>query len=239
MSHLFLFDIDLTLIRTPGVGSAAMNEVLHDLYGVPRAFAGVDFGGRTDRSIIRDALRNCDQDPDDAAFEALIAEIESRYIPVLVRNLHERGGWILPGVRDTLERVRAIPDARVGITTGNFRRAAEVKLRYFGLDHYFTDGGYADDAEDRAELVRIAIGRLGGAVGGEYGVFVLGDTAHDILAAQANGAVAIGVATGSSSPEMLAAAGAVHVFNDLSQPDEMLRLVLGTMPALSPVSRLK
>lgn len=234
MSHLFLFDIDFTLIRTPGVGSAALNEVLHDLYGVPRAFAGVDFSGRTDRAIIRDALRNCGEAPDDDAFEALIAEIESRYIPVMVRNLHQRGGWILPGVRDTLEVVRAIPDVRMGITTGNFRRAADAKLRYFGLDRYFEDGGYADDAEDRGELVRIAIGRLGGATGGEYGVFVIGDTSHDILAAQANGAVAVGVATGSSSPEMLAAAGAAHVFNDLSQPDEVLRLLLGTLPVAAP-----
>jgi hypothetical protein len=29
---------------------------------------------------------------------------------------------------------------------------------------------------------------------------------------------------------MLAAAGAAHVFGDLSQPDEVLRLLLGTLP---------
>lgn len=227
MSHLFLFDIDFTLIRTPGVGSAALNEVMHELFGAPNAFAGVDFSGRTDRAIIRDALRNRGQEPDEDAFEALIAEIESRYIPVMVRKLHERGGWLLPGVRATLEAVTALPDVRVGIATGNFRRAAEAKLRYFGLDGYFEDGGFADDAEDRAELVRIAIRRLGGAAGGEYGVFVVGDTSHDILAAQANGAVAVGVATGASTPEMLAAAGASHVFDDLSRPEVMLRLLLG------------
>jgi phosphoglycolate phosphatase-like HAD superfamily hydrolase len=234
MSHLFLFDIDFTLIRTAGVGRTAMNEVMHELYGVPHALSGVDLGGRTDRAILRDGLRNCGQELDDDAFEALIAEIESRYIPLLVRNLHQRGGWILPGVRRTLELVQTIPDVRIGIVTGNFRRAAEAKLRYFGLDHYFEDGGYADDAEARAELVRIAIGRLGGAPGGEYGVFVLGDTAHDILAAQANGAIAIGVATGSSSPEMLAMAGAAHVFNDLSEPDAMLSRLLGTNAGPAP-----
>ena len=48
MSHLFLFDIDLTLIRTFGVGRTAMNEVMHDLYGMQHALDGVDFGGRTD-----------------------------------------------------------------------------------------------------------------------------------------------------------------------------------------------
>lgn len=227
MTHLFLFDIDFTLIRANGAGSAAMNEVMNDLLGVPNAFVGVDFSGRTDRAIIRDALNNHGHALDGDAFEQFLAEFESRYIPAMVRKLHERGGWILPGVRETLDAVSALPDVRVGIATGNFRRAADAKLRYFGLDGHFQDGGFADDAEDRGELVRIAIRRLGGAVGGEYGVFVIGDTSYDILAAQANGAVAIGVATGASTPEMLAAVGAAHVLDDLSQPEAMLRMLLG------------
>ncbi|MGH2587496.1 MAG: hypothetical protein ACRDJE_21475, partial [Dehalococcoidia bacterium] len=77
MSHLFLFDIDLTLIRSPGVGSTAMNQVMHDLLGVTDAFSGVDFGGRTDRAIIRVALRNHGRTPEDGACEAFIAEFES------------------------------------------------------------------------------------------------------------------------------------------------------------------
>ena len=238
MSHLFLFDIDLTLIRSPGVGTAAMNVVMNELLGVDDAFAGVDFSGRTDRAIIRDALRNRGHTPDDAAFETFIHDFESRYIPVLARLLHERGGFILAGVRETLAAVRALPDVRVGVATGNFRRAADVKLRYFGLDGHFADGGFADDAEDRAQLVRIAIERMGGR--GDGRVFVIGDTSHDIMAALANGAVAVGVATGASSPTMLAAAGATHVFDDLSRPEEMLRALLGSeqnpTPGPSPAS---
>jgi len=226
MSHLFLFDIDLTLIRTPGTGSAAMNDVMAEMIGVADAFAGVDFSGRTDRAIIRDALRNHGHAPDDAGYEAFLTRFEAVYVPRLEQKLAERGGWLLPGVRETLERVTALPDVRVGVATGNFRRAADVKLRYFGLDHYFRDGGFADDAEARADLVRIAIRRLGGAVNGGS-IFVVGDTSHDILAALANGAVAVGVATGSSTPEMLAAVGATHVFDDLSQPDVLLRRLIG------------
>jgi len=228
MSHLFLFDIDLTLIRTPGAGSSAMNEVMAEMVGVQNAFAGVDFGGRTDRAIIRDALRNHGRSPrDDEEYEAFLTEFEARYIPALERSLAEREGWVLPGVRETLDAVAALPETRLGVATGNFRRAALAKLRHFGLDGYFAGGGFADDAEDRAELVRIAIRRLGGASGGAYRVFVIGDTSHDILAAQANGAVAVGVATGSSTPEMLAAVGAAHVFDDLSRPDDMLRALFG------------
>ena len=223
MSHLFLFDIDLTLIRTTGVGTAAMNQVMGELIGVSDAFAGVAFSGLTDRAIIREALRNHGHTPDDGAFEPYIADFESRYIPALERLLAERSGVILPGVRETLDAVAALPEVRLGLATGNFRRAAEIKLRHFGIDHYFADGGFADDAEDRAELVRIAIQRLGGGAP----IFVIGDTAHDIMAARANNAVAVGVATGASSPEMLAAAGAAHVFGDLSRPEEVLRVLLG------------
>ncbi len=231
MAPLFLFDIDLTLIRSRGVGTAAMNHVMGELLGVTDAFAGVDFSGRTDRAVIRDALRNHGHTPEDGAFEAFIVDFESRYVPALERLLTERGGFILPGARETLDAVAAQPDVRLGLATGNFRRAAAVKLRYFGLDHYFADGGFADDAEDRARLVRIAIERLGGSP-----VFVIGDTAHDIMAARANGAVAVGVATGASSPEMLAAAGAAHVLNDLSRPDVMLQVLLGDdgMPVAFP-----
>jgi phosphoglycolate phosphatase len=227
MSHLFLFDIDLTLIRTRGVGAAAMNAVLAEMIGVENAFAGLEFSGRTDRAIIRNALRNHDRELDGDNYEAFLAEFERRYVPLLREHLHERGGHLLPGVRETLESVRALPDVRVGITTGNFRRAADVKLAYFGLDHYFSDGGYADDAEDRAELVAIAIRRLGGAAAG-HGVFVIGDTSYDVNAALANGAVAVGVATGGSTVEMLAAAGAHHVVDDLSRPDDLLRRLLGS-----------
>jgi phosphoglycolate phosphatase-like HAD superfamily hydrolase len=148
-------------------------------------------------------------------------------VPTLEQRLVERGGRLLPGVREMLDAVAALPETRLGVATGNFRRAAHAKLRHFGLDGYFADGGFADDAEDRAELVRIAIRRLGGAAGGAYRVFVIGDTSHDVLAAQANGAVAVGVATGYSTPEMLAAVGAAHVFTDLSNPGAVLRALLG------------
>lgn len=224
MSHLFLFDIDFTLIRSHRVGSTAMNLVMAEMIGVGDAFVGVDFGGRTDRAILRDALTNHRRMPDD--YEAFLREFEQRYIPVLEEQLVLRGGAVLPGVRETLAAVCALPDVRVGIVTGNLRRAAEAKLRHFELDRYFADGGFADDAEDRSELVAIAIERMGGAAGGDSRVFVIGDTAHDILAAVANYAVAVGVATGTTSPAMLAAAGAAHVFDDLSQPELFLRQLL-------------
>lgn len=224
MSHIFLFDIDQTLIRTSGVGTAAMNITLERLIGVPDAFARVDFKGRTDRAIIRDALVEHGGVPDD--LEDFITAFEAAYAPVIEEQMQRRGGVVLPGVREMLEAVAALPGVRLGVATGNFRRAALTKLRYFELDRYFAAGGFADDAEDRAVLVRMAIDRLGGRRGnGE--VFVLGDTVHDISAARAADGVAVGVATGSATMETLAAAGAHHVFDDLSRPGDVLARLLG------------
>jgi phosphoglycolate phosphatase-like HAD superfamily hydrolase len=224
MARIFLFDVDLTMIRTNRAGSLAMTETLREMAGIDDGFAGVEFGGRSDRSLLREALTNHDRLGDD--FDAFVERFKTRYVPCLARHLAERGGDVLPGVVETLDRVAALADVRLGLATGNFRAAAEVKLRYFELWERFQDGGFADDGEERADLVAEAIRRLAGD-GGGHEIYILGDSTWDIAAAKANGAVAIGVATGGSSTEILAAAGADFVFDDLRDPDTMLRLVLG------------
>ena len=222
MPRIFLFDIDLTMIRTQGAGSLAMTEVMRELLGIDDAFVGVRFGGRTDRSLLREALTTHRVQVDD--FETFVERFKEAYVPRLAHHLHERGGVVLPGVPELLDAVAALPDARLGLATGNFRRAAEIKLRYFGLWRRFSSGGFADDGEDRVDVVAAAIRATAGDSGAAP-VYVFGDSPDDIAAARANGAVAIGVATGGSSPAILAAAGADLVFDDLSDPAAVLRLL--------------
>ena len=57
---------------------------------------------------------------------------------------------------------------------------------------------------------------------------VVGDTPRDVEAAHAAGAVAVGVATGRSSRDELHAAGAEHVFDDLSDPRRLVAGVRST-----------
>lgn len=232
MGRVFLFDIDLTMIRTNRAGSVAMTETLWEMLDIEDAFAGVEFGGRTDRNLLREALlrhRPSLVGPAgerDDAFEGFIARFKERYFPRLMYELEQRGGVVLPGVPEMLDAVGALPEARLGLATGNFRGAAEIKLRYFGLWPRFAGGGFADDGEDRAELVAAAIRRMTDGAAGVHQVYIFGDSTHDVAAAKANGAVAIGVATGGSSTEILSAAGADFVFNSLSDPETVLRVVL-------------
>lgn len=224
MPPVVLFDIDLTMIRTNGAGSAAMNRVMHELIGVPEAFAGMVFAGGTDRAFLRQALINADYPCDD--FDLFCRSFEERYIGYLEEELTARGGEVLPGVREAVAAAASLPHLRLGLATGNFRRAAEVKLRRYDLWAPFRDGGFAEDGEARADLVAAAIRRVGG--GGDHApVFVLGDSDSDIHAAKANGAVAIGVCTGIFDADGLRAAGADHVLPNLADTEAFLRLIDG------------
>jgi phosphoglycolate phosphatase-like HAD superfamily hydrolase len=67
-------------------------------------------------------------------------------------------------------------------------------------------------------LTRKAIERAGEVLGSRLDpqhVLVLGDTPNDIVAAQAAGAIAVGVASGHSSKEELRSAGADYVLGSL------------------------
>ncbi len=230
MSRVILFDVDNTLLYSGGAGSLAMRRVFHRLYGIEDGFRRVEFSGRTDSAILRDAM--CLHgllDGEAAAFPREIVRFQEAYLGLLPLTLHEvEGGRTMPGVPELLAALSARDGAHLGLATGNFRDAAFMKLRHFGLDRYFGRGGFADDAEDRGELVGIAIERVAdGAAAGPASVWVIGDTPLDIDAARANGARALGVATGPVSVEELRAAGADLALADLSDTQAVLAALLG------------
>ncbi|MCH7678938.1 hypothetical protein IID10_06155 [candidate division KSB1 bacterium] len=53
---LLLFDIDLTLIDSARSGRRAMTLAFEKLFGIKDGMDKVNFAGRTDRAIFRDAL---------------------------------------------------------------------------------------------------------------------------------------------------------------------------------------
>lgn len=231
MPRIVLFDVDLTLVNTGGAGSQAMNLAFQELFGVPSALAGVSLAGRTDRAILRDLLTRHGIPPDGTGH--LAAAFQELYVEKLREVLPQRQGRVLPGVRELLEALRADPATAVGLQTGNFRASARVKLEHYGLWHLFLDGGFADDSESRPELVAAAIRRVRRAAGltdGPAAVYVIGDTGHDVAAAKANGAVAVGVATGYEDVAALRRHGADLAFPDLSD----VAAVLAAFQAAAP-----
>ena len=129
-------------------------------------------------------------------------------------------------------------DVRSYLLTGNTRGGATAKLTHYGLIEFFPDGAFAEDTGERATIAARALelARRAGPVA-EEGVFVIGDTPHDIECANAIGARTIAVATGGYSVEELAGAPAVALFNELPPPDEFMRLIDESRPRRDSAER--
>jgi phosphoglycolate phosphatase-like HAD superfamily hydrolase len=214
---VLLFDVDGTLVTTPGAGRRALGRGFARRWGRADALASVSFGGMTDRAIVRAGLAAVGE----AASEALIDAVIAEYLPALEDELAAAVGFgVHRGVLDVLDALARVPGVAVGVGTGNVRAGAGVKLRWAGIEDRFAFGGYGCDHEERAEILRAGARRGAarlGATPGACRVVVIGDTPRDVAAALAVGAEAIGVGTCGYSPEALRASGATHAFPDLAQ----------------------
>jgi phosphoglycolate phosphatase len=229
--QLVLFDIDGTLVLTGGAGKRGMTRAFEALFGVADAFAAVPLAGRTDTSILSDALDQHDIQvtPED------IAAFRARYLECLREEVGRAtaGKLVLPGILPLLDALDASSNAFLGLLTGNYAEAAEVKLAHFDLWRYFRCGAYGDDAHDRNHLVPIALNRAR-AQGFPHPVdadrvVVVGDTPRDVACAHAHGARIVAVATGEYSAGQLRAAGADIVFNDFADtPAVVAALKMGS-----------
>jgi phosphoglycolate phosphatase len=226
MRRLVLFDVDNTLLYSGGAGSLAMKRAFREVFSIQDGFRNVEFSGRTDTAILRDALV---QHGLLRSFEEGLERFKKAYFQHLPATLREVEGRVMAGVCDLLTALEAQRQVGLGLSTGNFRQGAMMKLAYYGLDPFFADGGFGEDAEDRALVVKLAIERMAGGdplPEGNRSVFVVGDTPLDIASARANGAQALAVATGRHSLEELRAAGADLLFPDLSDTPEVLAAIL-------------
>jgi phosphoglycolate phosphatase-like HAD superfamily hydrolase len=222
VTRLILFDVDQTLLYSGGAGSLAMRRAFHALYGIEDGFRRVEFSGRTDWWILKNALEQHGLLDGEAAFGEELARFQETYYAFLERTLLEvEGGRTLPGVPELLDALATQPGVRQGLATGNFRGAAFMKLRHFGLGRHLREGGFGDDAEERAAVVARAIERLSNGTKAEE-VWVVGDTVLDISAAHANDARALAVATGPASADELLAAGADAALENLGDLDAVL-----------------
>jgi phosphoglycolate phosphatase-like HAD superfamily hydrolase len=225
VAKTILFDIDQTLLYSGGAGGLAMRQAFHKLYGIEDGFRRVEFSGRTDWSILRAAMADHEL-LNGRPFEEEMARFQQTYYAELEQTLVSIEGRTLPGVHELVDALAAKADVRLGLATGNFRTSAMMKLRYYKLDEHLREGGFGDDSEERAEVVGVAIQRIGNGAAPED-VWVIGDTPLDVSAAHANGARALGVATGPLGVEDLRHAGANEAVEDLSDLDGVLELLLG------------
>ncbi|MEE9248531.1 MAG: HAD family hydrolase [Dehalococcoidia bacterium] len=229
---LFLFDVDQTLLSTMGGDRKALDMAFQELYRIAGGFDGIGFSGRMDLVIVGEAFGRWRIDQDHGP-EAMVAFKEA-YLAHLRTVLD---GWdkgrVYPGVRALLRALAERVDVDLGLATGNFREAAFIKLKKYGLDHFFDEGGFGGDFEKRTQVVAEAIARCQARTGREYAgddIYVIGDSPSDVTAGQANGVRSVAVATGSLSMEELKVYNPTYLFPDLSNTEEVLTRLLGPGP---------
>ena len=217
---ILLFDIDGTLSTSQGAGTQAMTRTFKQLWGIDNALKGMNFAGRSDSWIVPTALSNQGRDcsPED------LARFIDHYVPHLGDAVEERNSRLCPGVVPLLEALTK-ENVTLGLGTGNFRRAAEAKLRPFGIWDYFVDGGFGDDHPDRTQLLAAGLERLRRHSTDGADAVVIGDTSHDIEAGHAIGAKVVAVKTGYAQPGDLDNADVI--LDDLSDLQASLEALIG------------
>ena len=226
---LALFDIDGTLIRTQGVGGLAMERAGKKVLGPTFSLQGIDFGGALDPWIYQQAAARMGRD--DAP--ALHSDFHEAYLAELALALEsaERLPIAIPGVEVALGGLRARENTTLGLVTGNYARAAPLKLRAAGIDPaQFVLGAYGGDAPTRPDLVRLAMEqwRARGAEPEPRRVVVIGDTPRDVDCAKKNGCRSVAVATGWHTAEELRKTEADEVVEDLAGLCDLLERMWAT-----------
>lgn len=226
---LVLWDVDYTLADTGGVGRLLYQQVFAEMFGgeLPRPGS---MAGRTDRAIVLEVLTRAGlADPGRHVpdFEALLARRAAG-----VAGLMRQQGRALPGAAQAIAQLAARPEVVQSLLTGNIRQLAEVKVGELGLSCHLDleIGAYGDASAVRAELVPLARSRAAAAYRQDFAghrTILVGDTPHDVAAALANGARAVGVATGSFSVAQLEAAGAHAVLADLADTAQAVAAITG------------
>jgi phosphoglycolate phosphatase-like HAD superfamily hydrolase len=233
MTVLF-WDIDGTLLTTAKAGVFAWEDAVRELTGREFELVRMRIAGLTDYQIAKKTFETLGIEVD----EAFLHRFVDRYGELLPSSLPRKNGRVLPNVREILEHLQRRSDVRSYLLTGNTRAGARAKLTHYDLIHFFPDGAFAEDPGDRASIARRALdlARRGGAIA-EGGVFVIGDTPHDIDCATAIGARTIAVATGGYSRQELEAHNPWRVFDELPPPDEFVRMIgEGRSSRLDPAS---
>ena len=217
-----MWDIDYTLLRGGGTARRAWEMAFVELTGATWSYVP-SFGGRTDLDICAETFAA--HGVTDCTPERFFA----RYVEEVLANRHEfaEQGALMPGVRDVLARLGDHPGVVQTLVTGNVPEVAAAKVAAFDLSHSFDAevGGYGTDDSVRATLVRRSRERAEAKYGEPFQPVVIGDTVNDVTAALANDAIAIGVATGGTSFDDLARAGAHTVLADLSDVDATVKVI--------------
>lgn len=227
---LVLWDIDRTLVYVGEVDRTAYREAFAEVVGRPAERLPAKGTGVTMPLAIRGLLEDNGVGAREAD-ELLPRMLEA--VPLRFAAHTEdvrRLGVVLPGAMQALKAVAAEPDLVPTVVTGNLEANALIKLRSFGMDQYVHAalGGYSSDDAHRPALVAVAQRRAGDRYDSTFdagNTVIVGDSLEDVRTGLEGGAHVVGVASGTTSADRLAEAGADVVLPDLTDSARLLQVI--------------
>ncbi len=205
MKSLVLFDIDGTLVRRAGAHHReALIEAVRRATGFAATTEGIATQGMLEGDIVVQMLLNAGASR--AFIRRTLPDVFRHAQRIYVRTCPDLRRKVCPGARMLLYRLSR-RGVVTGLVTGNLQRIAWKKMESAGLRRYLRYGAFAEQAKDRAGLVRIAVrqAKQEGWIADGSPVALIGDHPNDILAAKANRVRSIAVATGVVGAKELAA----------------------------------
>lgn len=220
---LALFDIDGTLVRGARCHYQAFVESVKKFYGFEEDISGINYAGKTDPQILREALElgGFKEEEIKKNFRNCLKFMVQYYL----KNVHKENVRALGGTEELLKTLQH-EETLLGLVTGNLKPIAYAKLGRVGLDDYFPFGGFGSDYAERSLLVKKALSLARDHYGFEGDrIFVIGDTPRDVEAAQEYDLITIAVATGSYSESDLIRCGADYVLKDFIDKEKVLDII--------------
>lgn len=215
---LLLFDIDGTLLQ---YGAArehahALIEAVREVYAVDvpdDAVTRIRPFGKTDQRIVREVLELAGVPPEriDAGRPRWMERAWEIFTGADLSRLADAA---MPAAAGALAGTAAAGHTNA-LLTGNMEAIAYRKLEAAGLGAWFArgQGAFGSDAEDRNELVPMALRRAGGWPAER--TVVVGDAPGDVACALAGGAFAVALLGHFDSRELDGAHAFIRDLNEL------------------------
>lgn len=218
MTHLFLFDIDGTLINVHPLHVEAYQAAYLHLTGKePTEEQLTSRFGLTEEGLHQEVYRELGIDQ--SSIPQLIANYQEELFKILQTQTIEP----LPGVKDFVESLRG--SHHLGVVTGNGREKATRFLRMAGLQDYFSVFGFGDDAESRDEIVQRALTDAQNKQLTWDKLVLIGDTPNDVAAAQRAEAIAVAMTTGSVTRAVLEQTNPDLILDSLVEYEKIMKLL--------------
>lgn len=214
MQQAVIFDMDGTLFRTETILERALDE----------AFERLRNEGQWQGATPIDTYRNIMGVPLPVVWETLLPYHETAvreatdtyFLMRLVENIKSGNGALYPGVTELLEQLSAMGHT-IFIASNGLIPYLEAIVSHYGLNRWVTETYSIEQIEtlDKGDLVAQIVAKYDIQDG-----FVVGDRLSDIVAAKANGLIAIGCRFDFSQDDELKQAD--HIIDGLAEIPDIL-----------------